>query len=112
MLTKENLLAIDCKHPLRAVSVLTFGSFTLYNYNFTIVSFSDVSKRLFNQVFESIYGYFLSQSMSLLNNYDTNYIVFLSYLSAVFSLIHLVYISRRKWAPTGFTFQVKGLRKK
>ena len=43
MLIKENLLAIDCKHVLRAVSVLTFGSFTLYN----------------------------------LNNYDTNYIVFL-----------------------------------
>ena len=28
MLTKENLLAIDCKHVLRAVSVLTFGSLT------------------------------------------------------------------------------------
>ena len=61
MLTKENLLAIACKHVLRAVSVLTFGSFTLYNYNFTIVSFLDVSKRLFSEVFESIYGYFLSQ---------------------------------------------------
>ena len=65
MLTKENLLAIDCKHVLRAVSVLTFGSFTLYNFNFTIVYFSqkllDVSKRLFNEVFESIYDYFLSQ---------------------------------------------------
>ena len=60
MLTKENLLAIDCKHVLRAVSVLTFGSFTLYNYNCAIVSFLDVSKRLFNEVFESIYGYFLS----------------------------------------------------
>ena len=54
MLTKENLLAIDCKHVLRAVSVLTFGNFTLYNYNFTIVSFLDVSKRQFNEVFESI----------------------------------------------------------
>ena len=61
MLTKENLLAIDCKPVLQAVPVLTFGSFTLYNYNFTIVSFLDVSKRLFNEVFESIYGYFLSQ---------------------------------------------------
>ena len=40
---------IDCKHISRAVSVLTFGSFTLYNYNFTIVSFLDVSKRLFNE---------------------------------------------------------------
>ena len=39
ILTKDNLLAIDCKHVLRAVSVLTFGSFTLYNYNFTIISF-------------------------------------------------------------------------
>ena len=38
MLAKENLLAIDCKHVLRAVSVLTSGSFSLYNYNFTIVS--------------------------------------------------------------------------
>ena len=65
MLTKENLLAIDCKHVLRDVSVLTFGSFTLYNYNFTIVSFLDVSKRLIPVV------------MSLLNYYDTNYIVFL-----------------------------------
>ena len=62
MLTQENLLAIDCKHALRAVSVLTFGSFTLYNYNFTIESFLDVSKRLFNEVFESIYDYFLFQS--------------------------------------------------
>ena len=61
MLTKENLLAIDGKHALRAVSVLTSGSFTLYNYNFTIVSFLDVSKGLFNEVFESIYDYFLSQ---------------------------------------------------
>ena len=61
ILTKENLLAIDCKHVLRAVSGLTFGSFTLYNYNFTIVSFLDVSKTLFNEVFESIYDYFLSQ---------------------------------------------------
>ena len=61
MLTKENLLAFDCKHVLRAVSVLTFGNFTLYNFNFTIVSFLDVSKRLFNEVFESIYDYFLSQ---------------------------------------------------
>ena len=65
MLTKENLLAIDCTHVLRAVSGLTFGSFTLYNFNFTIVYFSkkllDVSKRLFNEVFESIYDYFLSQ---------------------------------------------------
>ena len=61
MLTKENLLAIDCKHVLQAVSVLTFGSFTLYNYNLTIVSFLDVSKRLFNEVFESIYDCFLSQ---------------------------------------------------
>ena len=61
MLTKENLLGIDCKHNLRAVSVWAFGSFTLYNYNFTIVSFLGVSKRLFNEVFESIYGYFLSQ---------------------------------------------------
>ena len=60
MLTKENLLAIDCKHVLRAVSVLTLRSFTLYDYNFTIVSFLDVSKRLFNDVFESIDGYFLS----------------------------------------------------
>ena len=72
VVTKENLLAIDCKHVLRAVSVLTFGSFTLYNYNFTIVSFLDVSKRLFNEVFESI----IPVDMSLLNNYDTNYIVF------------------------------------
>ena len=40
MLTKENLLAIDCKHVLRAVSVLTFGSFTLYKFNLTIVYFS------------------------------------------------------------------------
>ena len=55
MLTEENLLAIDCKHVLRAVSVLTFGNFTLYNFNFTIVNFLDVSKRLFNEVFESIY---------------------------------------------------------
>ena len=46
MLTKENLLAIDCKHVLRAVSVLTFGSFTLYNFNFTIVCFS---KKLFRR---------------------------------------------------------------
>ena len=61
MLTKETLLAIDCKHVLRAVSVLTFGSFTLYNYNFTVISFLDVSKTLFNEVFESIYGYFLSR---------------------------------------------------
>ena len=41
MLTEENLLAIECKHVSQAVSVLTFGSFTLYNYNFTIVSFLD-----------------------------------------------------------------------
>ena len=61
MLTKENLLAINCKHVLRAVSALTFGSFTLYNFDFTIVRFLDVSIRLFNEVFESIYGYFLSQ---------------------------------------------------
>ena len=61
MLAKDNLLAIDCKHVLRAVSVSTFGSFILYNCNFTIVSFLDVSKRLFNEVFESIYDYFLSQ---------------------------------------------------
>ena len=46
MLTKENSLAIDCKQVLRAVSVLTFGSFTLYNYNFTIVYFS---KKLFRR---------------------------------------------------------------
>ena len=57
MLIKENLLAIDCKHVLRAVSVLTFGSFTLYNFNFTIVyflvkSFINVSKRLFNEICE------------------------------------------------------------
>ena len=47
MSTKENLLAIDCKHVLRAVSVLTFGSFTFYNFNFTIVYFSEkVFRRL------------------------------------------------------------------
>ena len=61
MLTEENLLAIDCKHVLQAVSVLTSGSFTWHYYNFTIVSFLDISKRLFNVVFESIYDYFLSQ---------------------------------------------------
>ena len=61
MLTKEHLFPIDCEHVLRAVSVLTFGSFTLYNFNFTIVSFLDVSKRLFNEIFESIYDYFLFQ---------------------------------------------------
>ena len=59
MLKKVNLFDIDCKHALRAVSVLTFGNFTLYNYNFTIVSFLDISKTLFNEVFE--YDYFLSQ---------------------------------------------------
>ena len=47
MLTKENLLATDCKPVLRAVSVLTFGSFTLYNYNFTIVYFS---KKLYRRL--------------------------------------------------------------
>ena len=65
ILTKENLLAIDCKHVLRTVSVLTFGSFILYITtlrSYTLVkSFIDVSKRLFNEVFESIYDYFLSQ---------------------------------------------------
>ena len=66
MFTKENLPAIDCKHVLRAVSVLTFGSFTFYNYTIdrlaTLVKrFIDVSKRLLNEVFESIYDYFLSQ---------------------------------------------------
>ena len=65
MLTKENLLAIDCKHVLRAVSVLTFGSFILYNFNFMIVyvrkKLLDISKRLFNEVFESIYDYSFSQ---------------------------------------------------
>ena len=46
MLTKENLLAIDCKHVLRAVSA---GSFTLYNYTFTIVSFLDCLTRYLNR---------------------------------------------------------------
>ena len=50
MLTKENLLAIDCKHVLRAVSVLTFGSFTLCNFNFTIVYFSKKLYRRFKKI--------------------------------------------------------------
>ena len=50
MLTKENLLAIDCKHVLRGVSVLTFGSFTLYNFNFTIVYFSKKVFRRFKKI--------------------------------------------------------------
>ena len=77
MLTKENLLAIDCKHVLRAVSVLTFGNFTLYNFNFTSVSFLDVSKRLFNEVFDSLLIISYPSRYVVLNNYDTNYIVFL-----------------------------------
>ena len=50
MLTKENLLVIDCKHVLRAVSVLTFGSFTLYNFNFTILYFSKKLFRRFKKI--------------------------------------------------------------
>ena len=50
MLTKENLLAIDCKHVLRTVSVLTFGSFTLYNFNLTIVYFSKKLFRSFKKI--------------------------------------------------------------
>ena len=44
MSTKEKLLAIDCKH------VLTFGSFTLYYFNFTIVYFSKKLFRCFKKI--------------------------------------------------------------
>ena len=82
MLTKENLLAIDCKHVLRAVSVLTFGSFTLYNFNFTIVYFSKKLYRRFKKIVQrgiwiDLWLFLIPVDMSLLNNYDTNYIVFL-----------------------------------
>ena len=81
-MTKENGLAIDCKHVLRAVSVLTFGSFTLYNFNFTIVYFSKNLYRRFIQKYcltgylNRFWLFLIPVDMSLLNNYDTNYRLF------------------------------------
>ena len=70
MLTKENLLAIDCKHVLRAVSVLTFGSFTLYNFNFTIVYFS---KKLFRRFKKIVFELYLNRFMII--SYPSRYVV-------------------------------------
>ena len=64
MLIKENLIAIDCKHVLRAVKI---------KFNDQLMTKVKRIRRFLTRYLKSIYDYY---DMSLLNNYDTNYRLF------------------------------------